>query len=497
MAEPLILAIDQGTSSTKALLVGLDGAVAHRTTVPIGIAHPRPGWVEQDAEEIWASARTGIADCLGATDRPIAAVAISSQRESALLWDSRTGEPLGPMLGWQDRRTAARGSELVAAGHDDLVRAATGLRIDPMFSALKLAWLLDSLDQKTRAYARAGTVDAWLLHRLTGQHRIEVGNASRTQLLDITTGTWRPDLLALFGIPAEILPEVAASDAPSAPVRGIPGLDGVAVTGVLADSHAALFGHGGGAPGIVKATYGTGSSIMGLLPDDPDAAARTETAGLVRTVAWQLGGAPVPAMAAEGNILSSGSTVTWLAEILGVTPGEVFALAETGRADTGVTLVPAFSGLGAPWWDESARAILTGFDLGTTRADLARAAVESITRQVEDAVAAMDAATGARVPAVHVDGGPTQNPWLLQLQADVSGRDLVRSDVAELSAVGAALAAAIGAGLADRAGIAALDRPRTLVTPADHPADPARAAAWTHTLGLARAGGPAGIRETD
>lgn len=489
-AGPLVLAVDQGTSATKAILLSVDGSVVHRASVPVGISHPRPGWVEQDADELLRSVHAVIRSCLDRAPGPVAAVGISSQRESALLWDRSTGAALGPVLGWQDRRTQAA-AEAVATEHADLVRAVTGLPVDPMFSAVKLRWLLDQVDRSSPAAARdvaAGTVDSWLVHRLTGEHRVEAGNASRTQLLDVQTAQWDPRLLEIFGIPALVLPRVAGSAEPTAAIRGVPGLDGVRVTGVLADSHAALFAHGVRAPGQVKATYGTGASVMGLLGDGAGAGP-----GLVRTIAWQLD-RPVPAF--EGNVLAAGAAVVWLAGLLSTTPAEVFALAQAGRADHGLCLVPAFAGLGAPWWDTGAQGVLTGFRLDTTRADLARAAVEAVAWQVEDVLEAAQQASGRAIGTVLVDGGPTANAWLLQLQADTSRRRVVRSDLAELSATGAAHCALLGSGEATEADLAAVDRRRTVVDPSrPDPSLPQRAARWRQAVGLARAAGrrPPGI----
>ncbi len=455
---PLLLAVDQGTSATKALLLAGDGSVLHRASVRVGIRHPRPGWVEQDADDILRSVHEAIRACLAAAPGPVAAVGISSQRESAVIWDRRTGRPLGPVLGWQDRRTQPQAARLTHQGHGGLVRGVSGLPIDPMFSALKFRWLIDHLGDGAppAAAIAAGTVDAWIVFCLTGDHRVEAGNASRTQLLDVATARWAPQLLELFDIPEEVLPRVAGSIEPTSVIKGIDGLHGIPVSGVLADSHAALFAHGVRTPGQVKATYGTGSSVMGLLADDG-----ATGDGLVRTIAWQL---DRPVAAFEGNVLSTGATVVWLAGVLGITPGEAFALAERGSPDHRVSLVPAFSGLGAPWWDDQATAVLSGFGPETSREDLARAAVESIALQVESVLEAADL-TGERAETVLVDGGPTSNDWLLQLQADISGRRISRSAIAELSASGAAQAAALGSGVLSDSDLAAIERRPTVFVP--------------------------------
>ena len=434
----LTIAVDQGTSSTKGVVVDDRGRIVAVRSVAVSQSHPRPGWVEQDAREILDSVTGLLRDLGGEYGDATAGLGLSTQRESALVWDRATGRSLGPMLGWQDRRTTDRARELIAEGTADDVRRRTGLPLDPMFSALKLQWLLDEVDPDRRrskaGELAVGTVDSWLLFHLTGAHRIEAGNASRTQLLNVATTAWDPDLLTLFGIPEAVLPEVVDSDDPIG-VRGAFGLAAaLPVAAVLADSHAALYGHGVRAPGSVKATYGTGSSIMGLAPSGADA-----PSGLATTIAWRLSGRTAHAF--EGNILSTGATLVWLAGILGVEVGELTALAETVGPLHGVDLVPAFAGLAAPWWNEDAEAVIRGFTLGTTRAELARAATDSVVLQVEDVLAAIEQA-GAPVAEVLVDGGPSANDWLVQQQADLSQRSVRRSNVPELSAYGVALLAA-------------------------------------------------------
>lgn len=426
----MILAVDQGTSSTKATLFDAAGTPVTSASVALGQAHPRPGWVEQDAVEILDGVRQVIAEV--ASTHTVDAVALSTQRESALVWERATGRPVGPMLGWQDRRTAGRVAEL--AEHAERVRSITGLPLDPMFSALKLAWLLDEVDpdrqRARRGELAVGTVDAWLLAGLTGEHRIEAGNASRTQLLDLATGDWSEELCDLFGIPAAVLPQVVASDEPSSELSILPGRR---IHGVLGDSHAALFGHGVRQPGAVKATYGTGSSIMGLTHD-----AASVPAGLVGTVAWRRGG--ITQVAFEGNILASGATMAWLSRLLGRPVAELAGLARTAPADHGVSLVPAMAGLGAPHWDPDARAVLVGFDLGTDPAVLARAGMEAIAHQITDVVDA--AAVAAPIAVLLADGAPAVDDFLMTLQADLSQRAVHRPDLTGLSARGAAALAA-------------------------------------------------------
>jgi glycerol kinase len=439
----LVLAIDQGTSSTKTITTDAAGEIVSSASVPLTQSHPRSGWVEQDASELLNSVIMAVREATDVVADQIVSVGLSSQRESAVIWDLDTGAPLGPVLGWQDRRTNGAARALRANGHDAMVRESTGLPIDPMFSALKFSWLLDSVDpDRTRANAgrlALGTVDSWLMYCFTKEHRIEVGNASRTQLLNLDSAQWDDRLLELFGIPRACLPEVVSSVEPSAPVVSELGLRaGVRVSAVLGDSHAALYGHGVRTPGAVKVTYGTGSSVMGLLPEGV-----SNPEGLVRTIAWSTG-TPVPAF--EGNILSAGATATWLADLFGLSASSLAVLAEAADDSGGVYFVPAFAGLGSPWWDDEAQAAIVGLDLSSSRADVARAAFESIPLQVEDILAAADAASSARIEIILADGGPSSNSWLMQLQADLSQRAVAPSQVAELSAVGAARLAGLAAG---------------------------------------------------
>lgn len=486
-AADLIVAVDQGTSSTKAVAVDVRGEIVGRGSVSIGQRHPRPGWVEQDADEIAGSVVDAIQLAVAGRAGRVAGLALSTQRESAVIWDRATGAALGPVLGWQDRRTADAARSLIAQGHDGAARSISGLPIDPMFSALKFAWLLDQADpERGRSAAGAialGTVDSWLVHRLTGEFRIEAGNASRTGLLELSTLRWSEELLELFRIPRAALPPVERSDAPTGPVHGCPALpEGTRIHAVLGDSHAALFGHGVREQGTVKVTMGTGSSIMGLL-----ATLAGTPAGLVTTVAWAQ---DKPVYAFEGNILSTGATLVWLSEILGVQPTELMRLAgeaqDRDAGDAGVDLVPAFAGLGAPWWDKEARAVLTGFDLGTTRADLARAGVESVCLQIEDVLAAAEA-DGQRFAAILLDGGPAANDWLVQLMADLSQRELRRPAVTDCSALGAAHLGGIAAGLWNDKDVLTLRRDGTVFSPRlDARRALARRRRWHTAVGMAR-----------
>jgi glycerol kinase len=443
-STPLILAIDQGSGSTKAILVNPPGEVVGRSKVDIITRHPEPGWVEQDAQEIFASVMTATTELVEAIEPDrVAAVGISTQRESLVVWERATGAPVSPVLTWQDRRTAEIAASL--AQHGNRVAEISGLPLDPMFTAVKATWVLDRIDPERRR-ARAGelcigTVDAWLLWNLGAGAVIEIGNASRTQLLDVRTGQWSPELLDIFNIPREALPEVVASDhTHRAPALDSLGLD-APIRAVFGDSHAALFAHGGWAPGRIKVTYGTGSSMMTRAPLDLDPV-DVHTTGVTRTIAWEQNGEVVGAL--EGNILSTGATLVWLADLLSTTVDDL--LARASGHETDVVLVPAFNGLGAPWWDANARAVISGFTLGTRIEDLATAAVNSIAFQVSDVLGAF-AALGVPVDTLLADGGPSTEAMLMQRQADVAGCQVSVSTVAELSAYGAAALAGIGAGL--------------------------------------------------
>lgn len=486
MAAPLILAIDQGTSSTKALLVDPSGAVVARGSAPLGQSAPHPGWVEQEPETIWASVRAAVAQALTPeTAGLVAAIGLSTQRESCVVWDRATGAPLTPVLSWQDQRTEAICAGLRAAGHGDYVRRTSGLPLDPMFSAAKAKWLLDRIDPDRRR-ARAGeivvgTVDAFLLSRFGGEAVVEAGNASRMQLVDVARAEYDDALLALFDIPRAALPAIVPSTGPFPAARGLAPLpDGVPVTAVLADSHAALFAHGAFAPGPVKATQGTGSSVMGLLDRAATRDGATLHPGLCVTIAWWI---DAPMLAFEGNIRSAGSTLVWTADLLGVTPDELARLALSVEDAGNVHLVPGFNGLGAPWWDGAAVATLSGFALGTGRAVVARAALDSIAHQIADLMDAVGE-SGVSVARLHVDGGPTRNDALVQFEADMIGVPVRRGDVAELSAMGAAHLAGLAAGIFTLDGLAALDRGGATFTPrlgAQERA--AKRAAWRRAVG--------------
>jgi glycerol kinase len=429
----MILSIDQGTTNTKAIVVDPAGQVVGRGAAPVGLSSPQPGWVEQDADEIWRSVLAAVAAARASVPdvRP-AGVTIANQRESVVAWRRSTGEPLGPVIGWQDRRTAAWCRRLATEDADAEVRARTGLRIDAMFSAPKLRWLLDQLDGVPTADVCLGTVDAWLVWRLTGGARYagDAGNASRTLLYDVVDLRWSPELADRFGVPLETLPEVQPSNGEFGATHGVAGLpDGVPILAVLADSHAALFGQGCTEVGTAKATYGTGSSVMAPTP-----AFQAGRTGVPSTLAWLT---DRPTYAREGNILSSGAALAWTAETLGLPDvGELATLAAGVPDSGGVVLVPAFAGLGAPYWDREARAALSGMTTSTTRAHLARAALDAVAHQIGDVVEEID--RDQPVTVLRADGGATASGLLMQIQADLLARPVEVADFAEVSALGAA-----------------------------------------------------------
>jgi glycerol kinase len=467
MSGPLILAIDQGTSSTKALLVDDRGMVVGRAQAPVSLATPEAGWVQQDAEEIWGSVKRAASEALDeATAKRVVSVGLSTQRESCVIWDRRTGEALTPVLSWQDQRTDGICAGLRAGGHCATIRRRSGLPLDPMFSAAKARWLVDRLPNG-QARAKAGevcigTIDAFLLSRFGGESVVEAGNASRTQLFDVVRAQWDAELLWIFDVPLAALPRVVASTGPFPNVRGLKPLeDGTPVGAVLADSHSALFAHGAFAPGQVKATQGTGSSIMGLVDRSAIRDGDAGAPGVCLTLAWQL---DAPMLAYEGNIRSAGSTLIWAAELLGVTTKELADLAASVPDSRGVYLVPAFGGLGAPWWDASAAPTATGFSFGATRAPFARAALDSIAHQIADVVDAFRA-SGAPVKRLLVDGGPTRNDQLMQFEADMIDVAVERTSVAELSALGVAYLAGLSVGLFTMESLGRLERGAERFTP--------------------------------
>ena len=435
MTAPYVLALDEGTTNAKALAVAADGTVLAAGSAPVPVSYPQPGWVEQDAEDIWRAQSAAIAACLDGVGGAPEGIAISNQRESVVCWDARSGRALGPVLGWQDSRTAEFCDWLRSPEREFSVAATTGLSLDPMFSAPKMRYLLDRVGAAMpddARHARIGTIDAWLVARLSGQdsYVIEAGNASRTLLMDLATLQWSEEMCALFGVPAARLPRIVASNADFGATAGLDVLpDGVPIVGVLGDSHAALFGHGCRTTSEGKATYGTGSSVM-----VPSGADRSVRPGVSTTLAWLT---DRPMYGHEGNIVASGTAMDWTARLLGVAPGRALdELAAAVPDSAGISLVPAFTGLGAPWWDRRAVGLVAGLTAATERGHLARAALESVAHQIADVVEALGAGD---LTVLHADGGATASRLLMQTQADLLGRDVVVSANAEVSALGAAL----------------------------------------------------------
>jgi glycerol kinase len=451
----IVIAIDAGTTGVRAFAVDERGA-------PTGIAYreftqhfPQPGWVEHDATEIWEAVQATLAELVAAVDQPVAAIGITDQRETVVVWDRRTGEPRHRAIVWQDRRTSARCEALEDAGHLPLVRDTTGLVLDPYFSASKLEWLLTEGGVEADADLAFGTVDAWLLWKLTGGavHATEPSNASRTLLFDIGSCAWSDEMLDLFGVPASCLPEVlptsgrfGTTSADAACGAGIP------ISGMAGDQQAALFGQMCVHPGMAKNTYGTGAfTLMNVGADRP-----APVEGLLTTVAWTVpasilgaGGGQVTHYAFEGAIYMAGAAVQWLRDGLQIieTAPDVEALAAQCDDTEGVYLVPAFTGLGSPWWDPYARGTVVGITRGTTRAHLARATLESIAFQTRDVIDAMCSAGGLTVANLRVDGGAASDDLLLQIQADQLGVPVIRPVVTETTALGAAYLAGLAEGV--------------------------------------------------
>jgi glycerol kinase len=451
--KPYILALDQGTSGSTALVVDVDGRVVARGYAELTQHYPQPGWVEHDPEEIWATveqaARAALAEARAA-GAEVAAVGITNQRETAIVWERATGQPIHRAIVWQCRRTAPACERLRRDGLEPRVREVTGLVLDAYFSGTKIGWLLDAVPgARRRAEAGAlafGTVDAWLLWKLTGGgvHATDPSNASRTLCLGLAAVDWDEEMLEALRVPRAMLPAVR----PSAGVFGetielgfLP--RGVPIAGIAGDQQAALFGQACLRPGQAKNTYGTGCFLLLNTGDRPVAS----RGGLLTTVAWQIGGRTTYAL--EGSVFIAGAVVQWLRDGLGLlrTAAESRALAESVPDTGGVYLVPAFVGLGAPYWDMYARGTIVGLTRGTSAAHLVRAALEAIAYQSRDVLDAMRAEAGVAVPALRVDGGAAANDFLCQFQADVLDLPVLRPAVIETTALGAAFLAGVGAGL--------------------------------------------------
>ena len=437
----MILAIDQGTTGTTCLVFDHDGRIRGRAYSEFEQHFPRPGWVEHDANEIWEVTKRVATHALAdakADSASLAAVGITNQRETVVAWDPATGEPVHNALVWQDRRTAARCDELRSEGHQDLVRERTGLVIDPYFSGTKIEWLTRNVEAARDA--AFGTIDAWLTFKLTGRAATDYSNASRTMLFDIRERRWDPDLCELLGVAPERLPEPL----PSAHVYGTTREFGgeVPVAGIAGDQQAALFGQACWKAGMAKNTYGTGSFV--LLNSGEEMPEPSE--GLLTTIAWGLEDRVEYAL--EAAVFVTGAAVQWLRDGLGIVAqaAETEGMAASLDSNDDVYFVPALTGLGSPHWDPYARGLIVGLTRGTTRAHLARAALEAIAFQTVDAVRAQEGVAGHTLTELRADGGAVANRWLMQFQADVLGAPVIVPEISETTALGAAYLAGIGAG---------------------------------------------------
>lgn len=445
-----VLALDQGTTSSRAIVFDHAGQVKSIAQKEFRQIFPQPGWVEHDPNEIWSSQSGVAAEAItsaGLSGRDIAAIGITNQRETTVVWDRRTGQPVYNAIVWQDRRTAGLCDELRAAGHEELFQRKTGLVLDAYLAGTKLRWILDTVpDARRRAEAGElafGTIDSWLLWKLSGGalHVTDATNASRTLLFDITQQAWDDELLAVMRVPRAMLPEVRDSSA----VYGDTDLLGggrIPIAGVAGDQHAALLGQACTQRGMVKNTYGTGCFMLMNTGDTPIPSHNR----LITTTAWRIAGRPSYAL--EGSIFIAGAVVQWLRDGLGIirSASEVESLAASVPDNGGVYLVPAFVGLGAPHWDPYARGAIHGITRGTTAGHLARAALESIAYQVTDLITAMQADAGLTLTELRVDGGATANDTLMQFQADLLGVPVLRPKVTETTALGAAYLAGLAVG---------------------------------------------------
>ena len=483
-----LLVIDEGTSSTRAMLFDLEGRCLGLAQHPVRSDFPEPGWVEQDPEEVWQLTRAAAGAMVrkaGGADR-VAAIGITNQRETVVFWDRRTGRPLAPAIVWQDRRTGPFCEELKQQGHEPAVQSATGLLLDPYFSASKIRWALDHWPQLKEAGAdlAVGTIDSWLVFRLTGGlHVSDATNASRTALMGLVGG-WDEGMLDLFAVPRSALPEVCNSagsiGATLADHFGAP----IPICGVAGDQQAAAIGQACFAVGGTKATFGTGTFVLTHAGDSPP----VSRSRLLGTVAWQLGGARRYAL--EGSLFVAGSMMQWLRDQLGLigTSAESEALARSVPDSAGVTVVPAFTGLGAPHWDADARGAILGLTLGANRAHIVRAALEAVANQSFELQRAF-AADGVHWSVLRIDGGMSANAFLAQDLADLLGLEVERPANIETSALGAAMLAGVGAGLfkslEDAADAVRGPGERFLPNP-DEGARAARIAAWDRAVAAVR-----------
>ena len=453
MVGGFVLALDQGTTGSTALVVDVTGAVRARGYAEVPQHYPRPGWVEHDPEDLWTTVERAATQALktaGITGDDVAAIGITNQRETTTVWDRATSAPIHRAIVWQCRRTAAACDRLRAEGHEAMVRERTGLVLDAYFSGTKIAWILDQVPDARRRAARGqlafGTVDTWLLWKLTrGRvHATDVSNASRTLCLNLASVDWDERMCALLRVPREVLPTIVDSSGPcgeTSDLGWLPG--GIPIAGIAGDQQAALFGQACFKPGEAKNTYGTGCFALANTGERPV----TSSHGLLTTIAWRIGGRTTYAL--EGAVFVAGAAVQWLRDGLGIiaSAAETDGLARSVPDTGGVYFVPAFVGLGAPYWDQHARGTIVGVTRGTTRAHLVRATLEAIAWQSRDVLEAMAADAKVRLPGLKVDGGAVANDFLCQFQADVLDTAVIRPKVIETTALGAAYLAGLGAGV--------------------------------------------------
>ncbi len=454
MTDDLILAIDQGTTGSTIALMDTDGRLLTSVNHEFPQIFPQPGWVEHDPESIWQSVLKGLTAVFSDTAyavSQVAAIGITNQRETSVLWDSSTGEAVHNAIVWQCRRTTDVCEGLKAAGHEALIKAKSGLMLDPYFSATKFKWLLDNAPNARSLLAEgrllAGTIDTYLMWRLSNgkAHKTDVSNASRTSLMSLETLDWDNELLHIFGVPHDILPEICPSSGRFTSTEGVPGLpDGLPISGVAGDQQSALFGQACFEPGNAKCTFGTGSFILMNAGNTPIAS----NSGLLSTVAWQLEGQDA-VYALEGGAFVCGAAVQWLRDQLGIIDraADIEALAESVESAGGVEFVPALAGLGAPYWAPEARGTLTGLTRGSGRGEIARATLDAMALQNVDILSAMEADIGKTMNALKVDGGASANNLLMQLQSDYLNRPITRPEVIETTVAGACFLAGLGEGV--------------------------------------------------
>jgi glycerol kinase len=488
-----ILALDQGTTSSRAILFDERGGVLSVAQREFRQFYPQPGWVEHDAEEIWRSQIEVAAECIAQVPGvDVAAIGITNQRETTVVWDRTSGKPIANAIVWQDRRTAADCDELRAAGHEALFRERTGLLLDPYFSGTKLRWLLQRTQSANLAF---GTIDSWLIWHLTrgAAHVTDVTNASRTLLFDIHRCEWDDELLSILGIPRALLPEVrGSSEIVARTAEGLPIPAGIPIAGIAGDQQAALFGQRCTRAGMAKNTYGTGSFVV----MNTGGECVSSSHGLLSTIAWRIGDEPVQ-YAVEGSIFVTGAAVQWLRDGLGIinTAADIEPLAASVPDTNGVVFVPAFTGLGTPHWDAYARGTIAGLTRGATKAHLARATLESIALQTVDVLEAMRLDSGIALTELRVDGGASTNDLLMQMQADLANLPVIRARTSEITALGVAYLAGLAVGwsaglrpadaAASRAG--APDAKRIFTPSMDAAVRNAKLASWRDAVSRAKA----------